>query len=339
MVDLEGTRLTPDEKELLSRPEVGGVIFFSRNFAGREQFCDLVATVRQLRAELLLAVDQEGGRVQRLLQGYTRIPPMRLLGRYFSRDQALGSTLLRECGWLMASEVLASGLDFSFAPVLDLDYGCCEVIGDRSFGAEPELATRAIKAFLTGMHEAGMPATGKHFPGHGGVVADSHLETPVDERSLDELLDNDLVPFKQLAGELDAVMPAHILFPRFDDQTVCFSRRWLQDVLRGKLAFNGVIFSDDLSMKGADVAGSYSGKAQAALEAGCDMILVCNNRPGALEVADYLRDSKVVEAPYGRTPGLSSMKARHSPSWSDLIGDSRYRRALDLLQTTDLRSN
>lgn len=327
MLDLEGSTLDAEESRLLQNPFVGGVILFSRNFESRYQITELIKAIRLIRPELLICVDQEGGRVQRFREGFTRIPPMQLLGDKLCNsagNQDMSSraeTLLRDSGWLMASELLACGLDFSFAPVLDVDKANCEVIADRSFSEDPEWTTRAASLFIEGMHEAGMSATGKHFPGHGGVLADSHLETPVDTRSLEELRSRDMVPFLRLSTVLDAVMPAHIVFPSVDDKAVGFSSLWLQDILRGDLQFNGVIFSDDLSMKGADVAGSYADKARCALQAGCDMVLVCNNREGALEVLDYLKGSGV--APSSR---LSAMTGRTQISWDHLVGGKRWQR-------------
>lgn len=313
MLDLQGTELDAREAELLRHPMVGGVIFFARNFAGRQQIADLSAAIRAVRPELLIAVDQEGGRVQRFRDGYTRFPPMAKLGQWLKKSPEEGAPLLRDAGWLLAAEVMASGVDFSFAPVLDVDDCRCEVIADRAFAADAVLATEAARLFIEGMHEAGMAATGKHFPGHGGVSADSHHETPRDERSLADLNAHDLIPFKALAAELDAVMPAHIVFPQVDSHCVGFSPYWLQEVLRKQLGFNGVIFSDDLSMRGADVAGGYPQKAEAALSAGCDMVLVCNNPAGAIEVLSYLEGSG--QSP---SPRLSTMKARKLWTWREL---------------------
>ncbi|MEH6466795.1 MAG: beta-N-acetylhexosaminidase [Porticoccus sp.] len=319
MLDLEGLTLTTEEAELIQNPWVGGVIFFARNFENREQIMGLVAEIRAVRPELLICVDQEGGRVQRFKEGFTRIPPMQVLGDQMCEGVANAETFLQDVGWLMASELLACGIDFSFAPVLDVDRVQCEVIANRSFSDNPEAVIVSARAFIKGMHEAGMATTGKHFPGHGGVRADSHLETPYDDRSLETLQGRDLLPFIHLANELDAVMPAHIVFPSIDRDAVGFSPYWLQKVLREELQFDGVIFSDDLSMKGADVAGSYADKARCALLAGCDMVLVCNNRQGALDVLGYLENSGV--EPSSR---LSTMSARQSCNWENLISTERW---------------
>lgn len=323
MLDLDGLALTAAERDLLRHPMTGGVILFARNFSSQQQVAALAAEIRQIRPQLLLAVDQEGGRVQRFRDGYTRFPPMAKLGALLEKSPPEGESLLRDSGWLLAAEVIASGVDFSFAPVLDVDDSTCDVIADRSFSPDPEIATRAARFFIQGMHEAGMAVTGKHFPGHGGVTADSHLETPQDDRTLEELRVRDIKPFARLANELDAVMPAHILFPRVDASCVGFSRYWLQDILRGKLGFNGVIFSDDLSMKGADMAGGYPEKTEAALQAGCDMVLVCNNRQGALEVLRYLENSGV--QPSSRLP---AMAARRCWSWVELEASARRQRTV-----------
>lgn len=328
MLDLETTVLTAEEQDLLRHSQVGGVIFFSRNFQSREQFIELTAAIAELRSDLLLAVDQEGGRVQRLREGFTRLPAMQILGDLLARDPVNGSRIIVDVGWLMASELIACGVDFSFAPVLDADRAYCEVIGDRSFGDDPERIVGAAQCFIDGMGEAGMAATGKHFPGHGGVRGDSHLETPYDGRSLAQLRARDLVPFAKLAPSLGGVMPAHMVFPQVDSRAVGFSSLWLQQILRGELGFNGVIFSDDLSMKGADVEGGYAAKTAAALRAGCDMVLVCNNRGGALEVLDYL-DKNSVQPP----ARLGSMKARERWSWGELAHHPRRLATAEQLQS------
>lgn len=319
MLDLEGTAVTAAERDLLLHPQVGGVIFFSRNFASRAQFVALTATVRALRPELLLAVDQEGGRVQRLQTGYTRLPAMHALGDLLAADPHEGAQLLRDTGWLLAVEVIASGLDFSFAPVLDLDRDHCAVIAARAFSADAECAIAAARCFIAGLHEAGMAVTGKHFPGHGSVRGDSHLETPVDPRPLGAVAAHDLRPFQALAGELDGVMSAHILFPAIDHRVVSFSPFWLRQVLRAELGFKGIVFSDDLAMKGADALPDYAAKAAAALAAGCDMLLVCNDRQGALDVLDFL----AANPQFGPCPQLAGMRARQSWSWAELADHPR----------------
>ena len=289
MLDIGGTELTAEDRELLAHPGTGGLIFFSHNFESREQITALVKAIRAVRPEILVAVDQEGGRVQRFRDGFTRLPPMRRLGE--CHEQAPQQAIMQayQLGALMASELVACDIDISFAPVLDLDFGQSSVIGDRSFDADAQAVVALAGAFIDGMRAAGMAATGKHFPGHGFVQADSHLELPVDTRSLDEISAADLVPFQQLAGRLAGIMPAHVVYQQVDAQPAGFSRFWLQTVLRQQLGFSGVIFSDDLAMAGAAMAGSYAQRAEAALSAGCDMVLVCNDRAGAVEVLECLQ--------------------------------------------------
>ncbi len=276
MLDIGGTWLTAEDRQILRHPEVGGLIIFARNIESPRQVRELMAAIRAVRPDLLLAVDQEGGRVQRLRQGFLRLPAMRAIA-----DNANAERLAEQCGWLMATEVLAVGLDLSFAPVLDLDHQRNAVVGSRAFEGNPERAVALAGAFIRGMRAAGMASTGKHFPGHGWAEVDSHVGIPEDERTLQQIRAVDLVPFQRLSGELDALMPAHVIYPQVDPNPAGFSRRWLQDILRGELGFDGVIFSDDLSMAGAHVVGDAANRIEAALSAGCDMGLVCNDRASA----------------------------------------------------------
>ena len=331
MIDLLGTDISAEEYRLLRDPQVGGVILFARNITDRQQICDLVAQIRQTAPHLLLAVDQEGGRVQRFTHGFTRLPPMQMLGDAVLKDTSQGLALSHETGWLMASEVLSCGLDISFAPVLDVDRELSSIIGNRSFSDCPDIVVAAAQAFIGGMREAGMAATGKHYPGHGGVVADSHLQAPVDERSMAMLVERDLVPFSRLSEQLSGVMPAHMTFPNIDPYSVGFSRFWLRDMLRDKLGFKGVIFSDDLSMKGADIAGSYRDKAGLALDAGCDMILVCNSRAGALEVLDYMHSEGLAGSE--KIASMMAYQGSHAEvqSWAELTASRRWLAIVDRL--------
>ncbi len=282
MIDVQGLTLTADDQALLKEPQVGGLILFGRNVASPQQVRDLTDSIRAVRPDILIAVDQEGGRVQRLREGFTRLPAMGMLGQLYDIDADEALIAASNAGWLMASEVLAVGIDFSFAPVLDVN-GISHVIGDRGFHAHPDKVSLLARAFMQGMHRAGMATTGKHFPGHGSVEADSHIAAPVDERTLDEIREQDMTVFFELADQLDALMPAHVIYPKVDPDPAGFSRHWLQDIVRGEMGFDGVLFSDDLSMQAACVAGGADARIRAALDAGCDMGLVCNNRVAAYE--------------------------------------------------------
>ncbi|WP_328986783.1 beta-N-acetylhexosaminidase [Thiorhodovibrio winogradskyi] len=290
MLDLEGETLSGEERELLDHPAVGGVILFSRNYHHPEQLRALVGEIRAVSGRsLLIAVDQEGGRVQRFRDGFTRFPPARVFGQLHASDPAAACQAASDLAWLLANELLEVGVDFSFAPVLDLDHGLSAVIGDRAFAADPDTVSALAGAWVAGVHAVGMAACGKHFPGHGGVVEDSHAEFPVDRRPAALLREADLQPFKALiAAGLDAVMPAHVVYPAVDTQPAGFSALWLKQILREELGFEGVIFSDDLSMTAAEVAGSYPDRARLALKAGCDMVILCNNRLAAMSVVESL---------------------------------------------------
>jgi beta-N-acetylhexosaminidase len=290
MIDLEGTSITAEERELLHHPLVGGVILFSRNYVDPAQLTELVAGIHAERSPpLLVAVDQEGGRVQRFRDGFTRLPPARQIGHAFDLNPKEGVELARRLGWLMAAELRSHGVDISFAPVVDLDYGVNEAIGARAFHRHWDAVAQLTVAYTHGMRDAGMAGTAKHFPGHGAVIADSHLTLPVDRRELVDMAD-DLAPYRRLiANGLAAVMVAHVLFPAVDAAPASLSSRWIRDVLRGELRFQGVVFADDLSMGGAAAAyGDIVTRAQQALAAGCDMLPVCNNRASVIALLDGL---------------------------------------------------
>jgi beta-N-acetylhexosaminidase len=288
VLDIAGKELLQDEAEILQHPQVGGVIFFRRNFESPEQLAYLVQCIRSKRPNLMLAVDQEGGRVQRFKDGFTRLPPLRSIGDLHEKVPADGVIAARELAWLMAAEVRACGVDISFAPVVDADDAFSSVIGDRAFSRDLVRVATLGKAYMDGMSDAGMPATLKHFPGHGSVEEDSHEELPVDERTFDDVWQGDMAPFRELLPFAGAVMPGHLLFSSIDPSPVGFSSFWLQKVLRQQLNFSGVIFSDDLSMEGAAVIGDHRDRAEAALSAGCDAVLVCNQPKRAVEVIERL---------------------------------------------------
>lgn len=319
MLDLEGTKLTAAEKRLLLEPAVGGVILFARNVENGYQVRKLCSDIRRVRADLLIGVDQEGGRVQRIKEGMTRLPAMARIGERYRDNPDEGLALAKDAGWLLGMEMAACGLDLSFAPVLDVESGVSSVIGDRSFSNDPHHVAQLGGAFILGLHEAGMAAVGKHFPGHGSVAADSHVALPVDERPLEAIKKHDLIPFTHLAAQLEGVMPAHVIYRAFDSRPAGFSPSWL-GMLRESLGFKGCIFSDDLSMAGAHEAGGPRQRAKAALSAGCDMLLVCNDRTAALEVVEAC---KGVETK--RPAKLRYSRAR--PDLDALSALGRWRRA------------
>lgn len=292
MLDIEGRTLTPADRTLLQEPAVGGVVLFSRNYESPAQLCELVATIRALRRPpLLIAVDHEGGRVQRFREGFSAIPAMRQLGRQYDGDPEDAKSLAKAVGWLIASELRAADIDLSFTPCVDLDWGVSEIIGDRAFHSDPDVVAELASAYCSGLRSAGMAAVAKHFPGHGAVVADSHEQLPVDRRSFGELLD-DMRPYETLIAkrQLAGVMVAHIVYAEADSRPASFSTYWVEEQLRSQLGFDGAVVCDDLGMRAAASMGSMPKRATLALEAGCDMVLICNDRPGAADTVAALRE-------------------------------------------------
>ncbi len=318
-MDVDGLTLTAEDRSLLAHPSVGGIILFSRNFESREQLVDLVAEIRQVRSDLLIAVDQEGGRVQRFKNGFTRLPPLAEIGRLYQHEPQLALGLAKNTGWLLAAELLACGIDFSFAPVVDVDRGISHVIGDRSFGDQADVVSALGASMMEGMQEAGMATTLKHFPGHGAIQADSHVAIPVDERPYDTIAEVDLVPFQRLLATSQAVMPAHVIYSSCDESPAGFSAFWLQGKLRDTFGFSGVIFSDDLTMEGASVAGGFAQRVERALSAGCTMVLVCNHREGVKSALVWLAEHRPEAC-----QAAEVMRAKAHLQWDELTEKRRW---------------
>ncbi|MFN2308834.1 MAG: beta-N-acetylhexosaminidase [Gammaproteobacteria bacterium] len=327
MLDIAATALSADERRRLCQPQVGGVILFARNFESPHQLAALVEELHRLREpRLLVAVDQEGGRVQRFRDGFTRLPPLGALGQVYDRDPARARALATQTGWLMAAELRAVGVDLSFAPVLDLNRELCPVIGDRAFHRQAEVVAELAQAYQKGMQAAGMQAVGKHFPGHGGVTVDSHLALPTDTRNLADLQFEDLLPFTRMIHQgLAGIMAAHVVYGAIDPLPAGFSPFWLRGQLRGELAFQGVIFSDDLSMAATEYMGDHPQRAHAALMAGCDMVLVCNQPEAAERVLDQLGD---YTDPAGQAR-LARLHGRPAPDWPALHASAAWQRAVE----------
>jgi beta-N-acetylhexosaminidase len=325
MVDLAGTELTLEDIDVLRHPLVGSVILFARNYQNPQQITTLCGAIRAVRApHLLIAVDQEGGRVQRFREGFTRLPAVRLLGRRFDADRREGLLAAHSVGWLMAAELRSVGVDFSFAPCVDLDYGLSEVIGDRAFHSDPDAAGALAAAYLAGMREAGMAAVAKHFPGHGAVTADSHVALPVDRRELADM-EPDLRPYRLLIdNQLAGIMAAHVEYPAVDALPASLSKRWISEILRGSLGFHGCVFTDDLTMAGAAAFGPPPERVRRAAEAGCDVLMICNDRPAVLAVLQSVEPDISTPASQAR---LVRMRARGSPA-VDLAADIRRNEAL-----------
>lgn len=311
MLDIEGTELSIDDKRRLRHPMTGGVILFTRNYVSLKQLSDLTTEINSLRnPSLLIAVDHEGGRIQRFQNGFTRIPAMRELGNIWDEHPVRARNLAQQTGYVIASELRASGVDLSFTPVLDIDYGQSCIIGNRAFHRKPQAIGELAHSLMQGLKQGGMEAIGKHFPGHGYIKEDSHIEMPVDKRSYADIEMDDLIPFRQMINYgLTGIMPAHVIYPKIDSQPAGFSKIWLQEILRNKLEFEGCIFSDDLSMEGAAVAGDVVQRAESAFNAGCDMVLICNNS----HAADKLLDELHWNIPATSLARLARMRGRPNP--------------------------
>lgn len=332
MLDVVGLTLSEDDIRRIDHPLTGGVILFARNFDDRAQLCALTKQIRDVRDDILIAVDHEGGRVQRFrTDGFTHLPAMGKLGKLWHEDVFKATRVTTAVGYVLASELRACDIDLSFTPVLDLDYGTSTVIGDRAFDADPRVVAMLAKSLNHGLLLAGMANCGKHFPGHGFVAADSHHEIPVDERSLDEILSIDAQPYDWLGMSLAAVMPAHVIYPQVDPNPAGFSAKWLKEILRGKYGFDGVIFSDDLSMQGASAAGDVVTAAHAALEAGCDMVLICNSP----EKADrLLREMKSAPDTVSQRR-IKHLKGRGKVhAWEKMLDQPEYQAAKRLIAQT-----
>jgi beta-N-acetylhexosaminidase len=332
ILDVEGLTLTKEDEEILKHPHVGGVIFFSRNYENRKQLADLSRHIKSIRPNLVLCVDQEGGRVQRFIKEMTRLPKLSVLGALFdSKTFPLPKIqeITEKLGHLMALEVRSLGVDLSFAPVLDVDAGVSDVMKDRCFHHDPKLVSLLAISYIKGMTKAGMKATGKHFPGHGSVKLDSHHALPEDPRNFAKI-QSDLSPFKNLIEfGIAAIMPAHIVYPAIDPYPVGFSAYWIQSVLRQKLSFKGTIVSDDLSMEGASGIGDYATRARTAIEAGCDFVLICNNRPGAIKALEGINANHSEVTQRRR---LSLLAQGESPSWQELQQTSLWQEAYSVIE-------
>ena len=344
IIDVAGLTLTKQDRQRLKHPLVGGIILFARNWQNREQLSQLCADIKQVRKDLLICVDHEGGRVQRFkTDGFTHLPTMRTLGDLWMKDAMKATNAATACGYILASELRACGVDFSFTPVLDLDFGESSVIGDRSFHRDPRVAALLAKSLMHGLLQSGMANCGKHFPGHGFVKADSHTDIPFDKRSLKAILADDAAPYNWLSSSLTSVMPAHVIYPKVDSRPAGFSSKWLGDILRGQCGFTGAIFSDDLSMEAArlidDKRVSYTQAAVTALNAGCDMVLLCNQSVDGGEAVDELING-MVEAVVKQhwqpcdasdLRRLALLPTAPAPEWDALMVQPSYMQALSLL--------
>jgi beta-N-acetylhexosaminidase len=315
MIDIEGFNLTNEDKSILSSKHIGGLILFSRNFDSYNQLCNLIKEVRSIKENIIIAVDQEGGRVQRFEKEFTKIPSMREASLFAKENDDKG--FIRDLAWLISSELIAVGIDINFSPVLDINRNISTIIGDRSFSDDIFEVINNASDYIDGMHEAGMKSSGKHFPGHGNVIEDSHIELPEDERELRELMNQDIKPYIELKDRIDIIMLAHILFSKDDNKIPCFSDTWIDNILRNKLNYKGLIFTDDLSMLGSGNE-SLTKKVKMSLDAGCDMLIICNDRSGVKEVIEYLDKTD-----YEQTSRIFKIKKLKKINWNDLLENNR----------------
>lgn len=344
VLDIAGTTLSADDRRRLKHPLTGGLILFGRNWKDRRQLTELTAEIKSVRSDVLICVDHEGGRVQRFrTDGFTHLPPMQVLGKMWMKDALKATDAATAVGYVLGSELRSCGVDFSFTPVLDLEFGSSSVIGDRSFNRDPRVVAMLAKSLMHGLLQAGMSNCGKHFPGHGYVKADSHVDVPIDKRSLKAILADDAKPYEWLTTTLSSVMPAHVIYPKVDGRPAGFSKRWLQDVLRAQLGFTGAIFSDDLSMEGArridDEVVTYAQAATVALNAGCDLVLLCNQSVGEGRPVDELLEGLAAAHARGEwqsNPDSERRRVHMLPqsapmSWDELMLSPWYQHALACL--------
>lgn len=324
MLDIAGTDLSDEDTNLISNKHVGGLILFSRNFESYEQLKSLIQQVKSIKHNILIAVDQEGGRVQRFDGDFTRIPSMNKIASFARKNKDY--KIFKEVGWLISSELLSAGVDINFTPVLDIDDNNQSIIGDRSFSEDIDEIVKCSSYLIDGMHEAGMKSTGKHFPGHGSVYEDSHLELPVDQKKLKYLLEHEILPYIALKNKLDAVMCAHILFQNVDSEIPSFSNKWIKNILKKRLGYQGIVFSDDLSMAGAGKDNSIA-KYLKSIDAGCDMAIICNDREGVIKILDFLNENN-----FDLNNRLSIMKKSDAVSWNELKASKRAMRIKKILK-------
>ena len=326
MLDIEGKSLSEEDKLLIKNKHVGGIIFFSRNFESYTQIKHLIIDIKNIKQNIIFAVDHEGGRVQRFKSEFTKIPSMQEISLFAKKYN--NYEIFKEIAWLSSSELVSVGIDINFAPVLDLDINSSSIIGDRAFSNEAQEVIKNASFFIDGMNEAGMSSTGKHFPGHGGVVEDSHKEMPTDKRSFDDLDsgNNDLEPYRKLSTKLDAVMCAHILFPKIDKYIPSFSNYWLEDFLRNELNYRGLVLSDDLTMLGAGNDLCHE-KVEKSLKAGCDMVLICNDRNGAKQAIDFMENKDI-----DRSVEIAKLKSKSKCEWGDLDSSLRAKEIKDIIK-------